>query len=185
MLDTVVPKRYAKSLLILAKEMSVLNDVNADMKLFASVCSENREMPVLLRNPMIPSDKKLGILQALFADKMSKLSLNFFAVVTRKGREKYLFEISKAYTEQYKVLNNIITAEITSASGLDDSLRARVYEVLKGINNSEVELHEKVDKDLIGGFVLRVGDKQYDASLSSDLRKLAREFSGNPYIARN
>lgn len=185
MLDTVVAKRYAKSLLILAKEMSVLNEVNADMKLFASVCAENRELPLLFRNPIVPSDKKLGILKALFAAKMNKISMSFFEIVTQKGREKYLFDISKSYTEQYKVLNGIRTAEIISASGLDDTLRAKVYEMLRDSNNSEVELQEKIDKDLIGGFIIRIGDKQYDASISSDLRKLARQFSSNPYIARN
>lgn len=185
MLDTVVAKRYAKSLLGLAKEMGVLKEVNEDMKLFASVCNENRELPVLFRNPIVPSDKKLAILKALFSQKMNKLSLSFFEIVTNKGREKFLFDIAKAYTEQFKVLNGILTAEISSASGLDDSLRAKVFEMLKDSNNSEIELHEKIDKDLIGGFILRVGDKQYDASILSDLRKLARQFSTNPYIARN
>jgi F-type H+-transporting ATPase subunit delta len=185
MLDTVVAKRYAKSILRLANEMGVLKEVNADMKLFASVCAENRELPVLLRNPMVPSDKKLAILKALFSAKMNKLSMSFFEIVINKGREKYLYDISKAYTEQFKVLNGILTAEITSAAGLDDSLRAKVYEMLKDSNNSEVELHEKINKDLIGGFILRIGDKQYDASISSDLQKLARQFSSNPYVARN
>jgi len=185
MLDTVVAKRYAKSLLGLAKEMGVLNEVNADMKLFASVCIENRELPVLFRNPIVPSDKKLGILKSLFGSKMSKLSMSFFEIVANKGREKYLYDIARSYTEQYKVLNGIRTAEITSAVGLDDTLRAKVYEMLRVSNNSEVELNEKIDKNLIGGFILRVGDKQYDASISSDLNKLARRFSTNPYIARN
>jgi len=185
MLDTVVAKRYAKSLLSLAKEMNVLNEVNADMKFFASVCSENRELPVLFRNPMVPSHMKLAILKALFGSKMTKLSISFFETVTSKGREKFLFDISKAYTEQYKVLNGIRTAEITSAVGLDDSLRAKVYELLRGSNNSEVELNEKIDKNLIGGFIIRIGDKQFDGSISSDLKKLARKFSTNPYIARN
>ena len=185
MLDTVVASRYAKSLLGLAKEMGVLKEVNEDMKLFASVCEENRELPVLFRNPIVPSHKKSAILKSLFAQKMNKLSMSFFEIVASKGREKFLFDISKSYTGQFKILNGIRTAEIISASGLDDKLRAKVYEMLKDSNNSEVELHEKIDKDMIGGFILRIEDKQYDASVSSDLRKLARQFSANPYVARN
>ena len=185
MRDTAVATRYAKSLLGLSKEMGVLNEVNADMKLFASVCEQNHQLPALLRNPIIPSHKKLSILEGIFTGKMNKISINFFIIVTRKGREKFLFEISKAYTEQYKILNGIRTAEITSASGLDDALRAKVYEMLRDSNNSEVELHEKINKDLIGGFIIRIGDKQYDASIASELRNLAREFANNPFIARN
>lgn len=185
MLDPVVAKRYAKSLIRLSKEMGVLDEVNADMKLFVSVCEQNRELPLLLKNPTITSLKKRTILEALFTGKMNKMSLGFFRIVAHKGREKFMYDIAKAYTEQYKVLHGIRTAEIISAAGLDDKLRSKVYEILKGINNSEVELHEKIDKDLIGGFIIRVGDKQYDASISSELRRLAREFSSNPYISLN
>jgi len=185
MLDTVVAKRYAKSLLGIARETGVLNEVNNDMKLFASTCEGNRELPLLLRNPIIPSDKKLNILEGLFKSKMNKISLSFFLIVAKKGREKFLYDIAKSYTSQYKVMKGIITAEITSASGLDDTLRAKVYQMLKDSNNSEIELNEKINKDLIGGFILRIGDKQYDASISSGLKKLAREFAGNPYIAKN
>ncbi|MBP6335074.1 MAG: ATP synthase F1 subunit delta [Bacteroidia bacterium] len=185
MLDTVVAKRYAKSLIKLSKEMGVMNEVNEDMKLFSSVCEKNRELPLVLKNPIIPSAKKLSILEALFNGKMNKIALSFFVIVTKKGREKFLWDIAKSYTDQYKVLKGIQTAEIISATGLDDNLRQKVYQILRDSNNSEVELHEKVDKDLIGGFVIRVGDKQYDASIASELKKLAREFGSNPYIARN
>ncbi len=185
MLDTVVAKRYAKSLLKLAKEMGVLKEVNEDMKLFSSVCEQNRELVLQLRNPIVPSGKKLAILEAIFSGKMNKMSMSFFQIVTRKGREKFLFDISKAYTEQFKVLNGVLTAEIVSASGLDDKLRAKVYQILRDGNKSEVELQEKINKDLIGGFILRIGDKQYDASIASELRKLAREFANNPYTTKN
>jgi len=68
---------------------------------------------------------------------------------------------------------------------LDDKLRKEVYDVIKKSANSEIELVEKVNKDLIGGFVLRMGDKQFDASIASELRKLAKEFSSNPYVRKN
>ena len=82
-------------------------------------------------------------------------------------------------------MKGIRTAEIISAVGLDDKLRKQVYETVKNSTKSEVELIEKVDKKLIGGFILRLGDKQYDASIVSSLRKLAQSFSANPYVRKN
>jgi F-type H+-transporting ATPase subunit delta len=185
MIETKVARRYAKSLIDLANEKGVLDAVNKDMKMFVEVCSQNRDLALVLSNPIVHSDKKLNILRSIFSDKMNKMTIAFFEIVIRKTREKYLIQIAKEFTEQYKYLKGIQTAEIISAVGLDDKLRKQVYEMLRNNNNSEVELIEKVDKNLIGGFVLRIDDRQYDASIASDLRKLTQAFSANPYIKKN
>ena len=185
MIDTKVAKRYAKSILVLSKEMGVIDAVNADMKLFLTTCEQNRDFSVLLSNPIIQSSKKLSILKSIFDGKINKLTITFFELVTRKGREKYLEFVAKEFNELYKNFKGIQSAEITSAIGLDEKLRAKVYEIIRQGSNSEVELTEKIDKDLIGGFVLRIGDKQYDASIAAELRKLTQTFSSNPYVRKN
>ena len=185
MLDTKVAKRYAKSLIGLSRERGVLDAVGDDMKLLATVCEDNHEFTVLMNSPIINSDKKLSILNKVFEGKMNKLSLAFFEILTTKGREPHLEVIAKEFVNQYKEEKGIQTAIITSAVGLDEKLRGEVYKVIKESAKSEIELVEKVDKDLIGGFVLRMGDKQFDASIASELRKLAKEFSSNPYVRKN
>lgn len=184
-METKVAKRYAKSLINLSNEQGVIDAVNNDMKLFSSVCTENRDLAMLLSNPIIHGDKKLSILQQIFAQRMNKMTMTFFEIVIRKGREKYLLQIAKDFITQYKFLKKILTAEITSAVGLDDKLRKQVYDLLRNDTNSEVELVEKTDNKLIGGFVLRIGDEQYDASVASSIRKLAQAFATNPYVKRN
>jgi F-type H+-transporting ATPase subunit delta len=82
-------------------------------------------------------------------------------------------------------MKGIQTAEITSAAGLDESLRKKVYDLIRNSTKSEVELIEKIDNRLIGGFILRMDDKQFDASISSELRKLTQAFSSNPYVRKN
>ncbi len=185
MLESKVAKRYAKSLLDLSRETGVLDAVGNDMKLLIAVCEQNREFTMLLDNPIINSDKKLSILKKVFEGKMNKLSLSFFNLLTTKRREPNIEAIAKEFITQYKEEKGIQTAVITSAIGLDDRLRKEVYDVIKKSANSEIELIEKVDKDLIGGFVLRMGDKRYDASISSELRRLAKEFASNPYVRKN
>lgn len=185
MLETKVAKRYAKSLLDLSVEKGVLEAVANDMKLLATVCEQNREFTALMSSPIINGDKKLSILKKVFEGKMNALSFAFFEILTSKGREPQIEFIAKEFTNQYKVEKGIQTAVITSAIGLDEKLRKEVYNVIKASANSEIELVEKVNKDLIGGFVLRMGDKQFDASIASELRRLAKEFSSNPYVRKN
>ncbi len=184
-METKVAKRYAKSLISLSNEKGIIDSVNNDMQLFAAVCIENNDLVLLLSTPIIHSDKKLSILKQIFAHRVNIMTMTFFEIVVRKGREKYLFQIAKNFIAQYKILKKILTAEIVSAVGLDDKLRKQVYELLRNNENSEVELVEKVDKKLIGGFVLRIGDKQYDASVVSSIRKLKQAFAENPYVKRN
>jgi len=185
MAETKVARRYAKSLLDLAKEKGELEAVNNDMKLLAEVCSNNHDLRVLLGSPIISSDKKLSILKRVFSGKISAMSMSFFDIITRKGRESHLEAIAVEFTRAYKEFKGIQTAIVTSAIGLDDKLRTQVYKMVKESLNSEIELIEKVDKDLIGGFILRVGDKQYDASIARDLRLMRQELIDTSYVRKN
>lgn len=185
MIDTKVSSRYAKSLFELAKEQGQLDQVNSDMKLLANVCGANKEFGNLLSSPIISADKKLAVLNKVFEGKISEMSKGFFNIVTKKGREQFLEGIAKSFLQLYKQHHSITTAIITTAKGLDEGLRKKVYEIIKNSTKSEVELVEKTDKSLIGGFVLRVGDNQYDASISSDLRKMKQGLVDNSYIKKN
>ncbi len=180
-----VAKRYAKSLIDLAKETGVLDAVSADMKLLVSVCQTSKELTSLLGNPIINSDKKEAVLNAIFGDKIQPMTRSFFQILIRKGREGDMYEIAKEFIAQYKQLKGITTAVVITATGLNDHLRSEVNRIVKEKVQREVELLEQVDKDLIGGFVLRIGDTQYDASVVSQLRRLAKEFSSNPYVRKN
>lgn len=185
MVETKVAKRYAKSLIDLAREQGVIDTVNKDMTMLVSVCDASHDLVLMLGNPIINADRKLAVLNAVFGPHVSKLSSAFFDIITRKGRESHLVAIAKEFVSQYKKSKGIETAVVTTATGLDDKLRSEVLRIVREGMKTEVELVEKTDKDLIGGFVLRVGDKQYDASVSSELRKLTRDFSSNPYIRKN
>lgn len=186
MTETKVAKRYAKSLLDLAQSQELgIDAINNDMKLIANVCEANRELSLLLKNPIVHADKKLKILKSIFESKVNKITISFIDIITRKRRENYLEAIVKEFTELYKEYKGIQTAVITTAVGLDDNLRKEVLKLIKSNTKSEIELIENQNKDLIGGFVLRMGDVQYDASVVRSLRKLTREFSVNPYVKKN
>ena len=182
MQGTKVAARYAKSLLDLSLEQGVLEKVYADMKLVDSICKENKEFVVMLRSPIIKSDKKEVILKAVFEGNVNKLTMEFINIIARKRREMYLYEIADAFVNKYKEHKKILTAVITTAMGLDADLRAKVLDVVKNATKSEIELVEKVNKDLIGGFIIRIDDKQDDTSIRTKILKLNRVFSENPFI---
>ena len=174
-----VASRYAKSIIDLAVEQNVLEEVKSDIELFIETCRANPALQAILKNPIISLDKKAGILEGLFADKLNKMILSFFKIVIRKGRSEILYATGKEFINQYNVLKNIVKAKVTSASSLSSENIKEIEDVIKEATQGEVYLSTEVDPDLIGGFILKVGDKQFDASLSSKLNKLRKEFIQN------
>jgi F-type H+-transporting ATPase subunit delta len=183
MADSRVASRYVKSLLGLAVEQNALEEVHRDMLLFNKVCEENRDFRLMLKNPVIKHHKKRDILEKLFAGKVNKLTLAVFDIITRKNREPLLPSIAREFHHAYNIYKDISTATVTTAVPLDDKLRAEFESIVKQVSNKElVELEEKLDKEMIGGFILNVGDKQIDASIKNKLKMLKLKFSHNPYI---
>jgi F-type H+-transporting ATPase subunit delta len=178
-----VASRYVKSLLDLAIERGQLEEVHRDMVLFDSVCRQNRNFVLMLMNPIIKHDKKREILNRLFSGKVSELTMAIFDIITRKNREPLLPEIARGFHRAYNKHKGIGNASVVTAVPLDNELRDTFNKIARSISGeTQVELTERVDNDLIGGFVLTVGDQQVDASLRRKLKVLRTELSKNPYI---
>lgn len=182
----IVASRYAKSLIDLSVEHKQLDETRNDMKLVKQVCDENHDFVVLLNSPIVKTDKKIEVLNAVFGGKISKLSLSFLNLLSNKRRESYIPEIAVAYDEQFKNTKHITTAVITTATGLDSNLKSRVLEIVKqSAGAGEVELVEKVDAEILGGFVLSISDKQLDQSVKRKLNDLRKNLLSNKYIPSN
>jgi F-type H+-transporting ATPase subunit delta len=173
----IVASRYAKALLDLAIEKGQLEAVYSDMLQVKTVCESSREFVTFLNSPIIKSDKKIATLKAVFDGKLNALTSGFFTIVTSKRRESVIPEMANEFIEQYREHKNILTAVITSANGLDAATKEKALELVKAQMNGEVELVEKVDASIIGGFVLKIGDKQLDKSVSRQLLNLKKELT--------
>jgi len=176
-----IASRYAKSLLELAVEKGKLEEVHADMQLLNKLADENRDFELMLKSPVVLHQKKLAILNKVFTGKVDELSLSIFQLLTKKHREEYLPLIAKEFHHMYNDHNGIAEATVTTTFALDKKTKAAFEEVVKSITKKKVELTEVVDKELIGGFVLKVGDRQIDDSVSSRLKALRVDFSKNHY----
>lgn len=183
MSDTRAASRYVKSLLGLAVERGVLEEVNTDMQMFDRVCMANRNLVNMLRSPIIRHEKKKNVLYALFKDRVNPLTFDIIDILTRKNREPLLPTIAKEFHVAYNVYKEIGKATVTTTVPMDAALRAEIEAVVKQLSNkTEIELTEKVDPNLIGGFVLNVGVRQIDASIGSKLKHLMLKFSENQFI---
>ena len=175
--------RYAKSILDLAIERGELEKVYADMQWLQAVCKSNRDFVNLLRSPIIKNDTKRKIIEAVTAGNISELTAGFNRLLVAKNRERFLPEIINAFIAAYKSHHHIRTVQLTTATPVTDSMRnAIVEQVKKSAGFDKVELEEKVNPELIGGFVLQVGDQLVDASVAYDLRAIAKQFENNDFI---
>jgi len=174
-----IAHRYAKPLLELAEEHKVLDQVKEDMEGFVSLCEENRDFLLMLRSPIIPHLKKAEILKNVFDGKANKLTMSAFDIITRKNRESLLAEISSAFVSLYNEKMGYQEATLTTTFPIDDQLRNSFQTIVKEVTGGTAVLNEEVDKSILGGYILKMGDKQLDESISSHLKEIKLKFTKN------
>ena len=181
MRETRVASRYAKSLLDLAVEKNELEAVYIDMQHMVSTISQSKDLSLLLKNPIVKTDKKQIILDKIFSS-ASTITKAFVRIICSKNREIILLDIAESFVMQYKKSKGILTAELVTAVALDQNIKDRIIKLLNP-NNQNVEVVEKINPDIIGGFIVRIDDKQVDASIQNKIAELKLAFSKNPYVA--
>ena len=180
-----VAHRYAKSIMELSLEKGVFEEVRTDFVKLSTMAKGSRDLVLMLKNPIISSEKKLKVLKALYATDAQKITLTFFEIVSRKGRESILVDVAMEFENLYNIHKSIQVAELTTTFAIDEKLRKQFREVVKDISGLDtVQLVEKINPNLIGGYILKVNDRQLDESLSSKLRILKAQFSENHYESK-
>jgi F-type H+-transporting ATPase subunit delta len=180
-----IATRYAKSLLSLALEMKKLDDVYEDMTGLQAAINGSRELELMLKSPIIKEDKKTQIMEMIFEKEMSEMTMEFCRIVIRKKREGALPKIAESFVTLYNKDQGITNVTLTTAVKVDDSIKDLINKLVKkATKSSEINLEAHVDKDILGGFVLKYEDKQYDASVANQLDDLQTEFKKNTYIKK-
>lgn len=175
--------RYAKSVLDLAVERGQLEKVYNDMLYLQQVIKSSRDFLNLLRSPIVSTDKKIAVIDAVIGKNVSELTGAFTRLLVNKNREGELPEIIVAFIKQYKDTKGIHTVKLTTAVPVSDTVRNQIIEQVQrtsGMQNIEVE--SIVDPNIIGGFVLQTGDKLIDVSIAYDLKNVSRQFENNDFI---
>ena len=181
MKDLKVSNRYAKALLELAVETNNLEDCFSDMNKILTVCRDSKEFYLLLKSPIIKTDKKIIIIEEIFSNKLSELTKGFIKIITSKKRESILDSVAKSFISLYKEKKNIISAKLVTATEIDNETREEVLDFIKKKGHKNVDLQEKIDKSIIGGAIINIGNKQIDASVSNKINEMKQNFSVNLY----
>jgi len=184
MKETRAALRYAKAILNLAKEKKLANLVNSDFKLIKNTLENQKEFQVILLNPVIKSNVKKTILKKVFASKINALTLGLINLLIENKRLNLLLDVAKEYIVIYDFDMGIEVAKVTTAVPLSKKLEDKILKKVKALTGKKVSVKNYVDPTVIGGFILRVGDKQYDASINGKLNVLKRDFEENHYIPK-
>jgi F-type H+-transporting ATPase subunit delta len=177
--NSLTAKRYAKSLIASAIEKGSVDAVYADMNLVGGTLAENRDLQNTLTSPIIKPEKKLVILDLIFKGKVNDMTTGFMKLVSENNRVDILGEIAYAYVLEYKAYKNISLVEVTSAVQLDDAQKAKILAIAAQQGATNAEVVETIDPALLGGFVLKMGDKQIDASILNKFNNLKQELIKN------
>jgi len=171
--------RYAKAILELAKDQNSADTVNEDMKLMAKTISGNKDLDNMLQSPIVRSANKKSVLTDVFTNS-SSISKGLIDTLIANKRLNLLGLIASEYNNLYDQLMDTQVAKVTTAVALTEDLRSKVLAKVKELSGSkEVTLENIIDESILGGFILRVGDIQYNASVADKLGKLKREFTLN------
>ena len=168
--------RYAKALLELSIENDNLEDVSSNMKRVVESSNETPDFKVFLNSPVIKTDKKIAIMKILFVG-FEELSFSFIELITNNKRENLLVEIAESFLFLLKKHQNIVPVSIKSARKLEKETLDQILNKLKSKVDGDIEVTEEIDKSLIGGFIVRMDDKQIDASVLNQLKRMKQELA--------
>lgn len=178
-----ITNRYAKSVIELAQENGVLEEIIENAKLFKEV-AKNRDFLNLLRNPIYKPVTKLKVFSSIFENKVNKIFYRFIELVIRKHRESLLPLIMDEILIQYKSMQRITDIELTTATKMPDEFINKLKDALKNSSliDEGMEINTHIDKSILGGFIIKIDDKLIDSSAKSKLKAIEKNIIETKYI---
>lgn len=183
MKSTRAAQRYAKAILDLAKDQNAADVVNTDMIGISNTISNSQELQELLASPVVKARVKKSALKEIFKD-TNNITSGAFDVLIDNNRIIQLQAVAQKYTILFNEMNHVQVAKVTTAVPLDANLEAKILEKVKELTGNVATLESKVDPSILGGFILRIGDLQYNTSVAKSLSNLKRDFTNNTYFSK-
>ncbi len=174
--ESKITTRYAKALFKLAQEQNLLDRIKDDLQLVSQV-AKLEPFQELIHSPIIPESKKKEVFRQLFEGKVHKYTLEFLLILAENRREQFINLIILDFNKLYRQALGITEVELTTAVELDDKLKQEFIDILKRVTNHKIDLKHHINPDIIGGFIIRIDDRQLDASISTQLKKLKKHIS--------
>ena len=180
-----VSRRYAQALTEEAQKAGSLDAVDADVALLTETLDGSRELRLALTSPVVPHAKKEAVLQSLFGDKLSDLSLRFLRLLVQNQRNGQIPSILNAYRALRDERTGTVEATVRTAKPMSAEERDRLQTALEARADATVRMRVEIDPALIGGLVVRVGDTVYDRSVRHQLETLREQFAERAAVSLN
>ncbi len=168
--------RYAKAFFLTAKDKKLLDVFKTDIQLIYEVCNSSADFILLLESPVVKISKKEKLITEIFKGKVHETTLNFLVLVVRNKREVHIPGICRNFLDLTRKDQNIKSAQLITATDVKSEILDKISSLLEKQLKSKIELTGKVDENIIGGIVLRLEDKQYDASVATQLKKIKQKL---------
>ena len=168
--------RYAKALLSFSTDAGKTAAVNDDMKQIRLTIAASAELKDFLTSPIIKIEIKKSSVEAIFS-KVQPETVKLFQLLNENKRFELLHEIATQYNVLFDKMEGIEVAHVTTATAITAELEQLVLAKIATFSNKKITIENTVNPTIIGGFILRIGDMQYNASVANKLQELKREFS--------
>jgi F-type H+-transporting ATPase subunit delta len=168
--------RYATAILEIAIDKNAEKAVSKDMFLVATTLQNNAELSTFIQNPTIKVEVKESALLAVFAD-VNQVTKILFHLLFANKRFEILEVIATEYNKVFDEMNGVETAKVITAIAMTPELEAKVLAKIATFSDKKITIENTIDESIIGGFILRIGDKQYNASVANRLQVLKRALS--------
>ena len=168
-----IAQPYAQALMSVAQSQNLTEQFGTELRSLLSLLKESPELAELLGNPTVEPEGKKAVLRRILGDEGNPYMRNFLMLLVDKGRVIVLESVGKEYLALLRELNQTVLAEVTSAVALTEAQQQTVAEKVKAMTGArEVEIESKLDRDLLGGVIIKVGSQILDASLRGQLRRM-------------
>lgn len=172
MLKGAVAGRYSAALYEIAAESNKVDQIEEELKAVNVILQENKDLQKVLYHPQITATAKKELLDQLFKGKISELTLNFVELLVDRRRETFFGDIVAEFIAQANVGRNIVAARVTSVVDLKDQEKSAVDQLLARLTGKKVQVSYGTDPSLIGGLLIRIGDKVIDGTIKAKLAAL-------------
>jgi len=160
----------------LGLERNALKALDADVSILQDTFTASRDLQLFIQSPVISSQKKQNVFTALFKEQLSALGLQFVLLVTRQRRESFLPQIIQAFSSLHLKHQGIERVEVLTAAALDDAARLNLQKVIHATWGNATLMKERIQPDIIGGFIIRQGDRQWDRSIARELKSIRKQL---------
>lgn len=172
-----VEKTYGDALMELSVESGNMDELFEEAKAVKKILEDNTELVQLLNHPKVGKEEKIKVIENVFKGKITDDMLGFILLIIKKDRQRELIRILEYFTDQVKEYKKIGMATVVSAVELSDRQKESLAGKLIDTTSYEsFEIEYSIDKSLIGGMIIRVGDKVIDSTIKNKIEKMSREL---------